>query len=558
MNTASIFSFLSFGYEGTLVKVEVDLKNGLPMTEIIGLPGNAVKESRERVRVAIKNSGFDFPQKRILINLSPASEKKDGAGFDLPIALSLLLSMRNLDAGKKIPVLVLGELELSGAVRPVSGVLAGIFCGLQAGITTFIVPAKSTYTSSALPPCKVFGINNLPEALSCLDAVIQGDESEFTSGTAAVEVSDKKSITGSSTIVEPDCRNTDTYSCVHTEVDTIRWSPFLSEYDYTDVRGQIELVSALEIAAVGGHNLLAYGPPGCGKSLALSRFQQLLPDLDIRTAREVSRIYSIAGLNTVEAEEGHLLYTPPFRMPHQSASLEGIIGGAGKCLPGEISLAHGGVLFLDEANQFKVSVLQSLRAPLETGTVTLSRAERRTTYPSRFQVLLALNPCPCGNAGSPNRFCTCSPQVLDRFWKRLTAPLLDRIDLRCFVLPPSRKSLLEPSPLTTAYLRKRITSACSVQYERNMFYSRAENDTQMLIKNAHLAPELVSKICALTEEAARLFYAYARTQTSGRASHAILKVARTISDLECSEKINSAELEKAILLRKLEDFLPEL
>lgn len=542
MGTLQIVSFLSFGYDGKIVKVESDLKRGLPCTEIVGLPGGAVKEAKERVRVAIKNAGFEYPPVRILINLCPASEKKDGSGFDLAIALAILANNEQLIPENDVTVLVIGELELSGNLRKVNGVLSAVAACKNVGIRYCIVPSENEAEAMIPHSCEVYGVHSLSESYECLKRIVR--EHNTCSENLIIAPTLEKNI---ECITWPD-DNSGNKSCD----------------DYSEVRGQADLLDALVIAASGGHNMLVYGPPGCGKSLSLRKFYTLLPDLDFKTSIEVSRIYSIAGLLPEAARDCDILIRqPPFRCPHQNASLEGMIGGAGKCLPGEISLAHGGVLFLDEANQFKVSVLQSLRGPLETGIVTLSRAEKRTTYPARFQLLMAMNPCDCGNLGNPNAFCTCSPLDIDKYWKRLTAPLIDRIDMRLFVLPPTPQSLLEQQEISTASMRAKIKKVYEIQWDRNTFLLNQSDGTKLSrriteIKNAHITGQALTSLCSMTADARRAFNATGlKEQISGRSSHAILKLARTIADLESSEKIQSAHIEKAISLRTFNPLLPE-
>lgn len=328
---------------------------------------------------------------------------------------------------------------------------------------------------------------------------------------------------------------------------------------FDDIKGQESLVRALQVAAAGGHNLIAYGPPGCGKTLALRRFQSLLPDIDFKTSYEVTRIYSVAGLLTENADRKDVLIRrPPFRMPHPNASLEGMIGGAGTCLPGEISLAHGGVLFLDEATQFKASVLQTLRSPLETGRVTLSRAGRSSTFPANFQLLLACNPCPCGNFGAEGKVCTCMPQTVESYWKKLTAPLLDRIDLRISVLPPDANNFLKGKTHSIDELRSKIKTARQMQWERSK--ARYDNDDPAFIeyKNANLLPRDTAFVCEMSEDAKRAFSSWTEEEhLSGRGSHAVLKIARTIADIEGVVKINLSHIEEAFSLRKWSDFLPD-
>ena len=570
----TIMSFASFGYEGEIIKVEADLRRGLPIVDIVGLPGSAVKEARERMRAAIGNSDLPFPQERILINLSPADQKKEGSGFDLPIALAVLQA----DCALDMPVMVIGELELSGRVRPVRGVLGALISGAAAGIGYFIVPKENEAEARIQQGVHIYGVETLREALECLYAIetelrvekdCETNTDEKNGGTPAQEAIGHtgNSISTAASWSEP------------SQADAVANTGTGGFFE--EVYGQRELVRALHIAAAGGHSVLAYGPPGCGKTLSMQRFASLLPDLDPKTAEEVTHIYSIAGL--LPSMRGHdvRIKRPPFRMPHPNASLEGMIGGAGKCMPGEISLAHGGTLFLDEAVQFKQTVLQTLRAPLETGTVTLSRAGRATTFPARFQLLMALNSCPCGNLGADGKVCTCMPAVVEQYWKKLTAPLIDRIDLRIPVFPPQSYGLPEKPCYNTADMRKKIAASDKIQRERYAAYLRkgfnggaagtpvhnkavapslacaAQSAAQLSYKNVHLTPSALSAVCPLTGEAERIFTHNAeKRELSGRGSHAILKIARTIADLAQEDVIAAVHVEEAIRLREWSSFLP--
>ena len=570
----TIMSFASFGYEGEIIKVEADLRRGLPIVDIVGLPGSAVKEARERMRAAIGNSDLPFPQERILINLSPADQKKEGSGFDLPIALAVLQA----DCALDMPVMVIGELELSGRVRPVRGVLGALISGAAAGIGYFIVPKENEAEARIQQGVRIYGVETLREALECLYAIeaelrvekdCESNGGDKNSGAPAREAIGHtgNSISTAASWSEPSQAD----AAANTGTGGF----------FEEVYGQRELVRALHIAAAGGHSVLAYGPPGCGKTLSMQRFASLLPDLDPKTAEEVTHIYSIAGL--LPSMRGHdvRIKRPPFRMPHPNASLEGMIGGAGKCMPGEISLAHGGTLFLDEAVQFKQTVLQTLRAPLETGTVTLSRAGRATTFPARFQLLMALNSCPCGNLGADGKVCTCMPAVVEQYWKKLTAPLIDRIDLRIPVFPPQSYGLPEKPCYNTADMRKKIAASDKIQRERYAAYlhkglnggaagtpvhnkavnsslaGAAQSAAQLSYKNVHLTPSALSAVCPLTGEAERIFTHNAeKRELSGRGSHAILKIARTIADLAQEEVIAAPHIEEAIRLREWSSFLP--
>ena len=384
----AIYSFSNFGYEGALVSIEVDLRRGIPATDIVGLADSCVKEERERVQAAIRNSGLEYPSERVLISLSPADLRKEGAGFDLPIALGIL--QKNFTEN----VLVLGELELSGAVRAVSGVHAACSTALASGIMYAIVP-----------------MGNLNEALSTGIKAI-GCDTLFDAYKLPDELSTRKVAT------------IDSYD------ETISFRESDSEYkDKIDLTEKEML--ALVVGASGRFNMMFFGSPGCGKTILMQYMQYLTPSLTEEESESVKRIYSLAGLPIKDETK----IFPPFRMPHQTASIEGICGGGPNCRPGEITLAHNGVLFLDEAAEFRSSVLQMLRVPLETKSITLSRAGRTTVYPANFQLLMALNPCPCGNYGSSQKICLCSAKSVDLYWRKLGGPLLDRVPIRLHIDP---------------------------------------------------------------------------------------------------------------------------
>lgn len=524
-----IVSFAQIGYDGEIVKVEADLRRGIPAIDVVGLPDGAVRESRERMRAAIRNSGLEFPRERILLNLSPASLKKEGSAFDLPIALAVLGSAEGLVGNQngEGQVMVLGELELSGTVRAVPGVLAAVAAGSREGIRRFIVPSGNEAEARLVREARVSAVGTLLEAIAILRSLGTGGSMPEGEDDDRPEFADapEGSFGG---------RGQGSFN------KKPQWQ-FPEPGDapgYEDIRGQRALVRALQIAAAGGHNLIVYGPPGCGKTMALRRFTTLLPDLNVNTALEVTRIHSIADM--LPRNGPALLHRPPFREPHPNASLEGLIGGGTRSKPGEISLAHGGALFLDEAAHFRASALQALRSPLESGEVTLSRAGRAVTFPSRFQLLVAVNPCPCGNAGAPGRVCTCMPEAVERYWKRLTAPLLDRIDLRVEVRPPAGEELSGTAIHSTAKLREGIKRAKETQWERNGG-----------VPNAWLNPERLAESARLTAEARKDFAeAMRRESLSGRGGHALLRVARTIADLEGSPAVEREHLTEAVGYRK--------
>lgn len=515
-----IFSFSPFGYEGALVSVEIDLRRGIPAIDIVGLADGAVKESRERMKSAIRNSGFDFPPERVLISLSPADLKKEGAGFDLAIAIAVLIakSKENDDLcfTEDDSILIMGELELNGKVRPVRAVHAAASTAFSYGIKKCIVPFDNKNEALEIPEMEVYGAENLAQAYFAL---------ENNSNLFSKKEYSKDDQNG----IPKDA----------VKIHGIYFPAIDEELDYKDVHGQENLIRALQIAAAGGHNLLAFGPPGCGKTLSLQRFPSLLPFLNKEESQAVTRIYSISGLLPINKD---ILRTAPFRMPHQTSTIEGICGGGPKCNPGEISLAHNGTLFLDEACEFRTSVLQMLRVPLESGSITLSRAGRTTTFPANFQLLMSTNPCPCGNYGSKEKICLCSARSIELYWKKFSAPLLDRIDLRVQV--DTNKELINKENSykhSTSFLREEIAIARKIQEKR-------QNK-----KNAQLNNYEISAFCKLDEESLLYLNQMAeKNNFSPRAINSCIKLARTIADMKEKEKIDLISIEEACLFRKSE------
>ncbi|MBQ0003730.1 MAG: YifB family Mg chelatase-like AAA ATPase [Treponema sp.] len=515
-----IFSFSPFGYEGSLVTVEVDLRRGIPAVDIVGLADGAVKESRERMRSAIRNSGFEFPLERVLISLSPADLRKEGAGFDLAVALGVLSAAEsNRKSETEIiseNVLVMGELELSGKVRSVRGVHAAVSTARAGGILYCIVPKANADEAREVDGVKVFAAENLEDAFAAIH-----DLKVFTS---------RKGLNGKDNV--PDG---------FVMVDDVLFAKADECFDFSLVKNQASLTRALQIAACGGHNVLAFGPPGCGKTLCMQRFGELLPALTVEESYPVTRIHSLSG---ILSKGDSLIRRAPFRMPHQTASIEGICGGGINCRPGEISLAHNGVLFLDEACEFRTSVLQMLRVPLESKSITLSRAGRSTTYPANFQLLMATNPCPCGNYGSRSKICLCSARSIEMYWNKFSGPLLDRIDIRVKV--ESREDSdgeTENShnnfSLSTEELRKKIA------------VGRKKMLVRQGVKNASLRPDEILKYCILEKEAD----AFLKKQIeiydfSPRAVSSILKTSRTISDMDNLTFINIDAVKEAVDFRK--------
>ena len=493
---ANIYSFSPFGYEGSLVNVEVDLRRGIPAVDVVGLADGAVKETRERVRSALINSGFEFPSERVLISLSPADLKKEGAGFDLPVALGILNAKE--DSGFiEENVLVMGELELSGRVRAVKGIHAACSTAFASGIQYAIVPKANFEEACSVQGLKVAGVESLEEAVSALKDV--------TCFGKAFEIKEESS-------------------------ESISFSDEVNE-NVDGLELPKRLIRAIEIAVAGKHNLLITGRSGCGKTMAVHRLIPLLtPKLTVDEAQSVTRIWSLAGL--MKPTEP-LVRKTPFRLPHQTASIEGICGGGPNCRPGEISLAHNGVLFLDEAAEFRSSVLQMLRVPLESHTITLSRAGRSTTYPANFQLIMATNPCPCGNYGSKEKICLCSAKSVEMYWRKFSAPLIDRVGVILNMDDSEEKCSIDIEEL-----RKHIKTAFEIQ-RKNPAY------------NNNLSPWDLSEKAKLDDEAMNILDSWVIKHDVGtRRESNILKVSLTIANMDDREIISKDDVLEAISYSK--------
>ncbi|MBV5316183.1 MAG: YifB family Mg chelatase-like AAA ATPase [Desulfobulbaceae bacterium] len=502
---SKVISCAVTGVDGLLIQVEVDLAQGLPSFSTVGLPEGAVREAKDRVRAAIKNSGYDFPPRRITVNLAPAAVKKEGTGYDLPIALGILAAAGILQSDLLKQTAIAGELSLDGTVRPVPGVLPMALAARQEGIHRFLVPAANAAEAAIVQGIEIYGIERLDQAV------------EFLAGAI---------------ILTPMVIDPASLFAAHTQYPV----------DFADVKGQEYAKRAMEIAAAGGHNLLLCGVPGTGKTMMARRLPTILPDLILEEAIETTKIFSTAGLLP---EKTPLLTTRPFRSPHHTVSDAGLIGGGQIPRPGEVSLAHNGVLFLDELPEFKKHVLEVLRQPLEDGTVTIARAATSLKFPARFMLVAAMNPCSCGFLGDRVRPCTCSPLQVQRYRSRLSGPLLDRIDMHIDVPAVQVKELMDqPAGEPSAAIRARVNRARIRQRQRFAGASR-------IYCNAQMSARDVKKYCHLDAASAELLnQSITRLGLSARAYHRILKIALTIADLAEVEALTVAHVAEAVQYRR--------
>lgn len=494
------------GIDGCPVGVETDISSGIPAFDIVGLGDAAIREARERVRSAIKNSGFEFPVRRITMNLSPANLKKEGSSFDLAIALGIISAIGTIDYSKLQNSMFTGELSLDGEIRPVRGVLPIAVSARQNGMRYLFLPWENAREASVVRDLKIIPVRNLKDTVSIINGGIEAEPFADDS----IDLLQGKT----------DC-----------------------DVDYADVKGQENVKRALEVAASGGHNCLMLGAPGCGKTMLARRLPTILPSMTFEEALEVTKIHSIAG---VLPQGMPLVNTRPFRSPHHTISDVGLVGGGSNPKPGEISLAHYGVLFLDELPEFSRKSMEALRQPLEDGVITISRVNASLTYPARTMLVCAANPCKCGNFLDPSGQCTCTPRQIQQYMGRLSGPLLDRMDIHIEVASVKYRDLDSGAyGDTSAVIRERVEKARKIQLDRYK--------GMRIYSNSQLQPSMFAKFCRLDDKCRDILRnAFERLGMSARAHGRILKVARTIADMDRSEDIRPVHLTEAIQYRSLD------
>jgi len=504
---SKIFSSATYGIDAYLVEVETHVEKQVPGFIIVGLPDNAVKESRERVTAAIKNSGFEFPIKKITINLAPADIKKEGSAFDLPIAIGILSAIEKVEAGMMGDSVLLGELSLDGLLRPVKGALSISVEAKKKGMKRIILPKESANEAGIVDGIEVYGMENLFEVVQFLNGEIE-----------------KKPVI--------------------TDKDEIFSQINNYQLDFSDVKGQENVKRALEVAAAGGHNIIMIGPPGSGKTMLAKRIPSILPPLTFNEALETTKIHSVAG---ILQKEKALITERPFRSPHHTVSDAALVGGGSFPRPGEVSFAHYGVLFLDELPEFKKNVLEVLRQPLEDAKVTVSRSKLSLEFPANFMLAAAMNPCPCGYFTDPNKECTCSPPLIQRYMAKISGPLLDRIDIHIEVPAVKYKELSSDNKSeTSSDIRTRVINARKIQLKR---FTEMKN----IFCNGDMGTKEIRQFCSLDSASAELLkMAMTKLGLSARAYDRILKVSRTIADLEQSENILPSHISEAIQYRSLD------
>jgi magnesium chelatase family protein len=494
------------GVDSCPVEVEIDVSSGLPQFSTVGLPDAVVRESKDRIKAAVKNSGYRFPPTHVTVNLAPADIKKEGAGFDLPIAVGILATEGLVEPDRCREYLLIGELSLDGAVRGIYGALSAAFQAREMGMKGIIVPRENAMEAGMVENLEVIPVESLSDVV------------EFLGGRK---------------LIEP----------VRVDAGELFRSSLQYPFDFSEIHGQEQAKRSLEVAAGGGHNVIMIGPPGSGKTMLAQRLPSILPDLSFQEAIETTKVYSVAGLLD---KKGGIIAARPFRSPHHTISDAGLIGGGHLPRPGEISLSHHGVLFLDELPEFRKNALEALRQPLEEGRVTITRAAMTATYPSRFMLVAAMNPCPCGHYGDARKACRCTPQQIRQYQARISGPLLDRIDIHIEVPAVRYRDIRgKYGSESSAVIKGRIDAARRRQKERFR--------TEETFCNARMSDKQIRKHCVIDEDCQRLLeMAMDKLGLSARGYSRILKVSRTIADLEGAERIHASHVAEAIQYRNLD------